>query len=131
MYSDDDFELTYSSQDRLTRADARRAAFKRQLEAKGLNKELAKKAESKGKLQLSVLKNIVEGQKDEQTKRDQANNKQEKGSKSGTKTLRQMEMAQMVTADAKPDADKMVKQNEAAQKGQEELRQTDVSTEGG
>lgn len=137
MYSlnDDDFEgAGPSSTDVVTKGSllaARKAALKRQLEKKGVDKNVASKVDpAKSALQRSVLMNQIEGQKDDQNKRDQLQ-KEKAAGKSGTKTRMQEEKQSVQGADMKPDAEKMVKQNDAEQKGQEELQQTDVSTEGG
>ena len=80
-------------------------------------------------LKLQVLKQQVEGKKDEEKKRDQGV-KDKQTPSSGTKT-REQEIASERNPDPKPSAEQAVKQSAKDKKANEELQKNEVQGEGG
>jgi hypothetical protein len=74
-------------------------------------------------LKLSVLKQGIEGKKDDQTK------KQEKSSSFGTKTREQEISAQKLGADTRMTTDKLVQQGVQKKKADDELHKQEISAE--
>ena len=135
MFANDDIDLTYSNQDRLTKSElsARKEKLKTQLGKKGLKPDIANTVDPTRKLKLSMLKQniITEGQKDAKTKEDKLQKEKTKKQSFGPKTHKEEEEQAKLTADVKLTAETIVKQNVDDAKADEELQKTDVSTEGG
>jgi len=132
MVTDDELELSASDPARIeSSAKARRKALERTLKKEGLDNKIDTAAVDKNKLKLDVLKQQLEGQKDEETKKD--DKRKERGNRSfGTKTREQEISAAKLTADTTFNPDKLVqqgKQEEAVKKERqkEEIQQESTS----
>jgi hypothetical protein len=123
MRDDDDLELSLSMSDPArieSSAKAKRKALEQKLKEKNLSKVVPPGAD-KSKLKLSVLRQQMEGKKDDETKRDREEKNKSKTSL-GTKTREQEIAAAKLDAGAKPTADKMVEQSEREEKTKEDMQ---------
>lgn len=119
---DEDFSLSLSSSEYLTKG-----ASQIQREKEGLKRNIEERQTKKGtekdlkKLDTNVkatqlAKEITGGQKDDDKKRQEKiqkeEKKKEKGSKMGTKTIKQLEKAQIEGAGTKESADNIIRKEE-------------------
>jgi hypothetical protein len=134
LSSDDDFELSLSTQRGMEAGSARKQkglADKLRKDGKELLAKQVVRIDNSAKLQ--SLRAQLDGLKAAQDKKDQeSKNAQKNISKTGTKT-REQELAQAKesAADVRPDAGQMAKQGEQEHKATEEQRREEVTTEGG
>ncbi|HRH92982.1 MAG TPA: hypothetical protein PKV72_00450 [Candidatus Peribacteria bacterium] len=134
LSSDDDFELSLSTQKGMEAGSARKQKGLAEKLRKDGKDQLAKQAikiDNSAKLQ--SLRAQLDGLKAAQDKKDKDSKQEQKNAgKAGTKT-REQELAQAKesAADVRPDAAQMAKQGEQEHKATEEQRREEVTTEGG
>jgi len=129
---DEDVWASYSQQERLTRADPRKDALKREVESKQgksiLDKDAKRLKELKTKVNLRELQSQMAGKKDEESKRAAREEADQKSKPFHTETIKEKEEARVDTAQSKPTPEKLIKKEEAkreeqAQAGQEYQQQ--------
>jgi hypothetical protein len=122
MSSDDDFELTFSSQDRLTKSEAtaRKLALMKELTARGLDPKLANHADLSRSIKLKDLKMKVEKEK------QSADQKQ---TNVGTKTREQAIAQGKLEAGSKQTTDRVLEQSQRQQATEKQGMQDEIQTD--
>jgi len=129
MFPDDELDLSASDPARLeSPAKARRKAFEQKLRKEGIDRKVNPASADKNKLKLSVLKQQMEGQKDEETKRDDKQNKKMDRS-FGTKTREQELREAKLTAQTQPTADLSVQQAKREDTAKKEAQEHEIQQE--
>jgi hypothetical protein len=124
MTSDDDMELTFSSQERLTKSEAtaRKLALVQELKARGLDPALAKHADLSRSVTLKDLKAKV--QKEKQPT-------EQKPTETGTKTREQHIQANTLDADTKPTPEKVMDQSKRQEIAKAQAMEDEIQKDAG
>ncbi|MEQ1849870.1 MAG: hypothetical protein ABL890_04760 [Candidatus Peribacteraceae bacterium] len=124
MSSDDDFELTFSSQDRLTKSEAtaRKLALRKELQARGLDPKLANQADLSRSIRLKDLKAKVEKEK---KPADQ------KPSVHGTKTREQQIQADRMGSSSKPTTEQVMEQSKRQEAAETKAMDEEIQSDAG
>ncbi len=126
---DEDVWASYSQQERLTRADPRKDALKREVESKQgksiLDKDAKKLKELKTKVNLQDLQSQVTGQERQRARKEE---EEKKPKTFHTETIKEREEGAVDTAKTKTTPEKLIKKEEVkreeqAQAGQEYQQQ--------
>lgn len=129
---DEDVWASYSNQERLTRADPRKDALRREIESKkgrlAEDREAHELKELKTKVNLKELKTKVKGKDEEQSQQDKNEEEQKKAKPFHTETIKEREEGAVDTAKSKTTPEKLIRKEEAkeeeqAQAGQEYQQQ--------
>ncbi|MDD4628057.1 MAG: hypothetical protein PHE68_01540 [Candidatus Peribacteraceae bacterium] len=124
---EEDVWVSDSSAERFTRADARKDALKRQIEAKK-GKPINKREEQglkelKTKVNLNSLQSQVSGKADEEKKRAAKAAEEKKHETFGTKTHQQEEKAEVENAQVKASPERLIRKEKAKEEEQKQASQ--------
>ncbi|MDD5102784.1 MAG: hypothetical protein PHX93_00105 [Candidatus Peribacteraceae bacterium] len=126
-HDDEDVWASYSQQERLTRADPRKDALKREVERKQgrniLDKDAQKLKELKTKVNLGELQSQVSGQQDEESQRSRRAEEDRKHQTFHTETIKEKEEEAVDTAKTKPTAERLIKKEEDEREEQSQAGQ--------
>lgn len=131
LYDNDDSELLISSSDPRaleSSTKARREALKLKLKKEGFQPSQDGNVDPKQALKLSLLKSQMDGKKDEETRKAR---EVQRGSTHGTKTREQEIASGKMTADAKPSAQDIIRQEAESEAHDDEIQKQEVTGEGG